>query len=247
MDEIHLHVQTMFKGLGLNTDNKKRRSAIASGLMIATVDPNYTGTGRPKLKFDGASSVGPTLYPHLSSYTPAASERVIVAVFSHSMCILGSIINIDYQATFEFTRSFLFSAPSSDQYVFIARLPASNGGTYDHIRVELIGSMWTAPANMINDWVLFSNRNGFAYQYMQQGDGSRTDFGIQAFSNSDGSVDIYGVGISGQYTAATIKAIGMGLVQNASMARGAITTTAPSGSLVFDSTTATANATIAHG
>lgn len=92
MDELHLSVQKMFQGLGMTAANKKRRSAIASGLMIATVDPNYTaGSGRPKLKFDGASSIGSTLYPYLSSYTPAASDRVIVAVFSHSMCILGKI------------------------------------------------------------------------------------------------------------------------------------------------------------
>lgn len=78
--------------LGIGSNDPKRRSEVEFGLQIAFVDPSYSGTGRPKLRFAGESSVGSRLYPYLGSYTPAANDKVIVALFSHSGVILGKVV-----------------------------------------------------------------------------------------------------------------------------------------------------------
>ncbi|ESU71112.1 hypothetical protein T260_15155 [Geobacillus thermopakistaniensis] len=46
-------------------------------IQFARVDPNYT-SGRPRLIFDGESTVSGKAYPYLASYTPAANDRVMV-------------------------------------------------------------------------------------------------------------------------------------------------------------------------
>lgn len=49
-------------------------------------------SGWPKVKFDGESADSVRLYPYMSSYTPAANDRVLVAIVGHSGVILGKII-----------------------------------------------------------------------------------------------------------------------------------------------------------
>jgi hypothetical protein len=56
-----------------NFMNKK----IEKIVQFARVDPNYT-SGRPRLIFDGESTVSGKAYPYLASYTPAANDRVMV-------------------------------------------------------------------------------------------------------------------------------------------------------------------------
>lgn len=46
-------------------------------VQFARVDPNYSN-GRPRLIFDGESTVSGKAYPYLASYTPAANDRVMV-------------------------------------------------------------------------------------------------------------------------------------------------------------------------
>jgi hypothetical protein len=46
-------------------------------IQFARVDPNYI-SGRPRLIFDGESTVSGKAYPYLSSYTPAANDRVML-------------------------------------------------------------------------------------------------------------------------------------------------------------------------
>lgn len=46
-------------------------------VQFARVDPNYT-SGRPRLIFDGESTVSGKAYPYLSSYTPQPNDRVMV-------------------------------------------------------------------------------------------------------------------------------------------------------------------------
>lgn len=83
----------LISALGLSPGSKKERSEVEFSIQIAYVDPNYTtGSGRPKLRFSGESTVGTRQYPYLDSYTPNANDKVIVVLFSHSGCILGSIV-----------------------------------------------------------------------------------------------------------------------------------------------------------
>jgi hypothetical protein len=56
-----------------NFMNKKKEKII----QFARVDPNYI-SGRPCLIFDGESTVSGKAYPYLSSYTPAANDRVML-------------------------------------------------------------------------------------------------------------------------------------------------------------------------
>jgi hypothetical protein len=58
---------------------------------IGTIPATYT-SGRPTVKFDGESAASVRLYAYLSSYTPAANDRVLIALVGHSGVILGKII-----------------------------------------------------------------------------------------------------------------------------------------------------------
>lgn len=57
---------------------------------LGKIDPSYT-TGSPKIVFDGESAVSGKQYPCLSSYAPAANDRVLLAAVSGSYVILGKI------------------------------------------------------------------------------------------------------------------------------------------------------------
>lgn len=55
---------------------KLRKDRLLVEVQYATVDANYT-SGKPQLTFDGESTLS-TPRPYLSSYTPAAGDRVMV-------------------------------------------------------------------------------------------------------------------------------------------------------------------------
>jgi hypothetical protein len=52
-------------------------SKIEKDIRFAKVDPGYS-SGRPLLIFDGESVISGKSYPYLSSYTPAANDRVMI-------------------------------------------------------------------------------------------------------------------------------------------------------------------------
>lgn len=58
---------------------------------LGKIDPAHT-TGRPKIVFDGEITASGKQYPYLASYTPAASDRVILALVSGSYIVLGKIV-----------------------------------------------------------------------------------------------------------------------------------------------------------
>jgi hypothetical protein len=62
-----------------------------SPFKIATIPGSYT-SGRPTLLFDGESSATVRTWPYLSVYSPAANDRVLVAMAGHSGVVLGKII-----------------------------------------------------------------------------------------------------------------------------------------------------------
>jgi hypothetical protein len=57
----------------------------------ATIPAGYT-SGRPTVQFDGEDSPTIKAYPYLSSYTPTANDRVLVAIVGHGGVILGKIV-----------------------------------------------------------------------------------------------------------------------------------------------------------
>lgn len=82
---------------------EQRTAGIDSGTPVqplpAVIDPSYTGSGHPKAFLNGAATLtGP--YSHLASYTPAASDHVLLLPMpltantaqAGSWIILGKII-----------------------------------------------------------------------------------------------------------------------------------------------------------
>jgi hypothetical protein len=62
--------------------------------IFGTIDPSYS-SGRPKVKLDidGVNaSIRQKQYPYISSYTPVASDRVLLARTGENYVILGKII-----------------------------------------------------------------------------------------------------------------------------------------------------------
>jgi len=58
---------------------------------IGTIDSAYS-SGRPRVLFDGETVLGAKTYPYLASYTPAASQRVLLAPVGRGFVILGRIV-----------------------------------------------------------------------------------------------------------------------------------------------------------
>lgn len=76
------------------TGYARRTAATTSAdrpIRLATVDPDYTGTGAPKVTFDGESTLSSKLYAFVDSYRPAASDRVVLIPVGTTYLIAGKI------------------------------------------------------------------------------------------------------------------------------------------------------------
>lgn len=60
-------------------------------IKLATVDPAYAA-GRPKITFDGETTLSTKTYPYLASYTPGANDRVLLVQSGHTWVIIGEIV-----------------------------------------------------------------------------------------------------------------------------------------------------------
>jgi len=125
-------------------------------------------------------------------------------------------------------------APASTTYWKIATLPISTAGTFDHIIVDAVlddnwGSVAKARAR-----VLLSNRNAFTYRYYLEGT-VRVSARIVTYTETNGSVSVYLQASSGQYTTFSYN-ITHGIDSSTIIYKNpASTTTAPTGTLSFDS------------
>jgi len=61
-----------------------------TSFLIGIIPASYTA-GNPTIIFDGESVASIKAYPYLSSYTPTAEDRVLIAVVGHSAVVLGKI------------------------------------------------------------------------------------------------------------------------------------------------------------
>ncbi|HWQ30152.1 MAG TPA: hypothetical protein VN549_04105 [Negativicutes bacterium] len=59
--------------------------------MYGRIDPAYV-SGRPKIIFDGESTVSQKEYPYLGHYTPAANDRVMLIKSKGSYIVIGEVI-----------------------------------------------------------------------------------------------------------------------------------------------------------
>lgn len=134
-----------------------------------------------------------------------------------------------------FGNGWRLSAPASTTYYRLATLPAGGGGnTFDHLTISGVLGSWTS-TNQTPFEIYFSNRASFNFKYTSYGT-VRSDVRIIAIS-TNGSIEIWAQHQASQFTK---------LVYNITNSLQAIvatnptsTTTAPVGTTVFDSSTAT--------
>lgn len=68
-----------------------RRGGREPTFLLGTIPAGYV-SGRPTVQFDGENAASTRTYPCLSSYAPAAGDRVLVAVVGHGAVVLGKVV-----------------------------------------------------------------------------------------------------------------------------------------------------------
>ncbi|PZN05072.1 MAG: hypothetical protein DIU76_08290 [Bacillota bacterium] len=58
---------------------------------LGTIPAGYT-SGRPQVQWDGETAPSSRTYPYLSSYTPAAGDRVLAVRAGRTWVILGRVV-----------------------------------------------------------------------------------------------------------------------------------------------------------
>jgi hypothetical protein len=58
---------------------------------LGVLPSNYS-SGKPQIIFDGEETASLKAYPYLSSYTPSAGDRVLIANIAGSHVILGKVM-----------------------------------------------------------------------------------------------------------------------------------------------------------
>lgn len=125
---------------------------------------------------------------------------------------------------------------ASDTYWKIATLPISNAGTYDHIVVDVVmDDSWDSVSKTMLKTVL-GNRNSFSYKAQQTGD-NRVNAKLLAYAEADGSVSVYMYSKAGSFNSFSYN-ISANL-QATIYRNPTASTTAPTGTLYFDSSSQT--------
>jgi hypothetical protein len=76
---------------GYTRDSTADASANAP-VKIGTIDAAYvSGSGNPKVKFDGESTTSVKAYPYLNSYFPVATDRVVLLPVGNTYVIVGRL------------------------------------------------------------------------------------------------------------------------------------------------------------
>ena len=129
--------------------------------------------------------------------------------------------------------STIVAAPANTTYWKIATLPISTAGTYDHIIVDaLLDDSWGSNQK-VHARVLLSNRNGLTYRYYLNGT-VRTNSRIVVYTEADGSESVYMQLAASTYSAFSYN-ITHGIAGVTIYKNPTSTTTAPTGTLAFDS------------
>ena len=74
---------------GYNAATKDPSSADRP-IRLAVVDPSYS-SGWPKITFEGESTLSGKTYPHLDSYSPSPSDRVVLVPVGTTWLIVGAV------------------------------------------------------------------------------------------------------------------------------------------------------------
>lgn len=71
--------------------NYVRNQGLDNWVKQGWIDSGYT-SGKPKVRFVGEDEIGEKTYPYLSSYVPAASDRVLMVRLGKTFIIVGKIL-----------------------------------------------------------------------------------------------------------------------------------------------------------
>ena len=139
--------------------------------------------------------------------------------------------------------SVLGAAPASATYYQIATLVASSSVTYDHLQLDgVINTGWSGSSNCYIK-IVMGNRNGLSIPWyeLRGYTASQTGIGITCFNQSSSAVNVYIVVSSGAF--ADARFTGYGLTETFITSPSG-STTVPSGTMLFDSRSATPNLTV---
>jgi hypothetical protein len=136
----------------------------------------------------------------------------------------------------QYGNTLLWSAPAATTYYLLATLPITSAGTYDHLQIEGIHGGWGS-TDFARSTFTFANRNGFSWKHYMAISGGTANFKLRAYSQVDGSVQIWASGAAAQYLKF---AYNISSAQNISTVKEPVaTTTTPPGTVVFDSSDVT--------
>lgn len=141
----------------------------------------------------------------------------------------GGVFNINSS---QYGNTLLWAAPASTTYYLLATLPISSAGTYDHLQIEGIHGGWGS-GDFAKSTFTFANRNFFSWRHYLSITGGQANFKLRAYSQVDGSVQIWASGLAGQFLKFAYNVSSAQIVTT--VTNPTATTTAPSGTVVFDS------------
>lgn len=90
LNQLAVHLEKVSKKNRKSVE-QRIESSEKSLFRLGRVDPDYSG-GRPSVIFSGESMKSGKQYPYLSSYKPAANDKILLVSVGNSYVIIGKII-----------------------------------------------------------------------------------------------------------------------------------------------------------